>query len=249
MRIEQPEVHGSPPEPDEFETLGQFYHALEIGLEDCDQRFDVFRDPQPNAQMSDPSHYMPVAFDVADSGGLMLIDDLDSAREAIEIIVHQGEGLSDVRWADPGHQELTHYHKLVQIHEGRSPLGKVAALRRNPRSSDYPEEVRLMSDLFNALYRGVFLVLDRIFSGDADKKRFVGLLYLVMGDLMSHTAHNLVRQELEDGTLAGPTFEYFEFADETPAERIRVLADAVADQIPEMTAVRDSIEGLSLILS
>ena len=33
MRIEQPEVHGAPAQPDEFETLGQFYHALEIGLE------------------------------------------------------------------------------------------------------------------------------------------------------------------------------------------------------------------------
>lgn len=248
MRIEQPQVHGAPPEPDEFESLGQFYHALEIGLEHVDERFDVFATPQPSAQMSDSAYYKPVTFDVGESGGLLLIDDLKSAVAAIEIIIHQGEGLSDVRWADPDHKELTHYHKLAQIHDGKSPLGAVRPLRRNPRTAEYPDPVRLVSDLFNALYRGIYLILERLFSGEPEQSRAVGLLYLVMGDLMSRTAHFLVEQQLADGSCAAPTFEYYEFTEASPLEEIRALADRAASHEPELTSVRDAIEGLSLIL-
>jgi len=249
MRIEQPQAHGAPPEPDEFESLGQFYHALEIGLELVNERFEVFVDPQEGAQMSNPAYYTPVTFDVGESGGLLLINDLESAVAAIEIIIHQGEGLSDARWADPNHQELTHYHKLAQIRDGESPLGSVRSLRRNPRTADYyPETIRVVSNLFNALYRGLYLILDRIFSGGPDQPRAIGLLYVVMGDLMSRTAHFLVEQQLEDGTCAAPTFEYFEFTEGSPLEEIRALADRAASQEPDLTSVRDAIEGLSLIL-
>jgi len=248
MRIEQPQAHGAPPEPDEFESLGQFYHALEIGLEHVDRRFDVFADCQANSQMSNPGYYKPVTFDVGESGGLLLVDDLESAVAAIEIIIHQGEGLSDARWADPNHKELTHYHKLAQINDGKSPLGTVRPLRLNPRTADYPESIRVASDLFNALYRGLYLILDRIFSGGPDQPRAIGLLYLVMGDLMSRTAHFLVEQPLDDGTTAAPTFEFYEFTGESPLEEIRVLADRAASHELDLTSVRDAIEGLSLIL-
>lgn len=248
MRIEQPEVHGAPPEPDEYESLGQFYHALEIGLKLVDDRFDVFADPQPEAQMSNPAYYKPVTFDVGESGGLLLVEDLETAIDAIEIIIHQGEGLSDARWADPNHQELTHFHKLAQIDEGVSALGPVRPVRKNPSSADYPEPIRTASELFNALYRGLYLILDRIFSGDGEQPRAIGLLYVVMGDLMSRTAHFLVDQELDDGTFAAPTFEYFEFKGESPLEEIRELADEAAAHEPDLTSVRDAIEGLSLIL-
>jgi len=247
MRIEQPELHGAPPEPDEYESLGQFYHALEIGLEEMSQRLDVFENPQTESQMSNPSYYRPVTFDAEDSGGLLLIDDLASAIDAIEIIIHQGEGLSDNRWADPAHQELTHFHKLVQIYEGRSPLGHVVPVRTNPTTAGYPEEIRVVSDLFNALYRGVYLTLDQIFSGEAEQQRAVGLLYVVMGDLMSRSARFLVQQELDDGTFAAPTFEYYEFSGDLAVDEVRVLADRAATHFPDMISVRDAIEGLSLM--
>lgn len=248
MRIEQPQIHGAPPEPDEFESLGQFYHALEIGLELVNDRFDVFSDPQAASQMSNPSYYNPVTFDVVESGGLLLISDLESAVAAIEIIIHQGEGLSDARWADPSHQELTHFHKLSQIHDGKSPLGTVRPLRRNAKSAEFPDEIRVASDLFNALYRGLYLTLHRIFAGEPEQPKAIGLLYLLMGDLMSRTAHFLVEQELDDGTRAAPTFEYYEFEGDSPLEEIRVLADRAASHEPDLTSVRDAIEGLSLIL-
>jgi hypothetical protein len=135
MRIEQPEGHGAPAEPDNYETLGQFYHAIAESLEGLSELHNLFADPQLDRQMSDKSFYAPVAYDAEDSGGLVAITNLETAVEAIEIIVHQGEGLSEDRWADPDHKELPHYHKLLQIAEGVSPLGRVHDLPRSLQSS------------------------------------------------------------------------------------------------------------------
>jgi rubrerythrin len=247
MQIERPELHGAPPEPDEYESLGQFYHALEVGLEEMSEGLDLFENPQTESQMANPIYYRPVTFDAEDSGGLLLIHDLVSAVDAIEIIIHQGEGLSDDRWADPAHQELTHYNKLLEIFEGRSPPGDVVPVRRNPTTASYPEEIAVVSDLFNALYRGVYLILGQIFGGTSEQQRSVGLLYVVMGDLMSRTARFLVQQDLDDGSFAAPTFEYYEFSGGSAVDEVRALADRAGIHFPDMIPVRDAIEGLSLM--
>lgn len=138
MRIEQPELHEAPPQADQYETLGQFYHAIEISLSELSHQYDLFNSDTPRVQMSDPSFYAPVTFDKEDSGGLLAVHDLDTAIEAIEIIIHQGEGLSDEKWADESHKELTHYHKLLQISQGSSPLGAVKPVPTNPRRALTP---------------------------------------------------------------------------------------------------------------
>lgn len=248
MRIEQPETHGAPAQPDEFETLGQFYHALEQGLEKMAGSFDLFADPQIERQMSNPHFYAPVTFDADDSGGLVGITDLESAIAAIEIIVHQGEGMSDDRWADPDHQELTHYYKLLQIHDGTSPLGAVRPLRANPRSGDYPEDLRAVSDLFNAVYRSLYLTMDRLFDGKSDQSRGVGVLYLLMADVLSRIGRFLVAQPLGAGEFAGPTFEVFEFIDGDPIGQLVQMSGDVAANHPELASVHDALRGLDLIL-
>lgn len=243
MRIEQPEEHGAPAEPDVFETLGQFYHALEIGIAGLSEGFDLFADPQIDWQLSDPSFYAPVAFDTEDSGGLMQIDSPESAREAIEVIVHQGEGLSTERWADPSHQELTHYAKLVQIADGTSPIGAVRPLPTNPRTADYPEPLQPVSDLFNATYRYLFLVLDELFSPSDNKAAAVGVMYRLMARALSSLAGFLVSQPLADGYYAAPTFEVYEFATADPASEIKALAGRVAQLHPSLSDVGDLTVG------
>lgn len=244
MRIEQPETHGAPPEPDVFETLGQFYHALELALEDLAPRFDLFADPQTDSQLGDPRFYAPIQFDAEDSGGLVEITDLDTAIEAIEIIVHQGEGLSDERWADPDHQELTHYHKLLQIVEGEEPLGRVIDVRPGPRTADYPEPLRVVSDLFNASYRYVFLIMSRLFSPNNDKAADVDLLYRFMSDVLSPVARSLVRQELEDGSFAAPTFEVFEFTEDDPLDQLLDLSTKASDALADLQDVREALNSV-----
>ena len=247
MRIEKPGVSGAPAEPDEYETLGQFYHALEQGLIEVSSQFDLFADVNADAQMSEHAFYRPVAMDADDSGGLMLIDGLVSAIEAIEIIVHQGEGLSHERWADPAHQELTHYHKLVLIRNGVSPLGAVHPVSVNPKAAGYPEDVRLVADLFNALYRAVYRAMGRIFAGGDDQPQAVGVLYLLMGDMLSQLGRFLVGQSLGNGLRAAPTFEIYEFGDDA-LEEIEVMAHRSALTFAELSPVYESIHGLRLIL-
>ena len=243
MRIEQPEVHGAPPEPDVFETLGQFYHALEIGLNDLSERYDLFSDPQTASQLSDPNFYQPVQYDAADSGGLSVVDDRESATAAIEIIVHQGEGLSTERWADPGHQELTHYYKLLQIANGTTPLGEVRPLKSSPSTVDFPDPVQQVADLFNAYYRYLFNILAELFSPIEDKTSAVQRMYWVMAHGMSELALFLVKQAIGDRELAGPTFEIFEFSDE-PEKELQALTEQVCGLFPELSDLGDAMKDL-----
>lgn len=241
MPIEQPEIHGAPAQPDRFETLGQFYHALEIGIRELSQSTDLFSNPQADAQMSDPSFYRPVQFDADDSGGLMLIDDPASAIDAIEVIIHQGEGLSDERWADPGHQELTHYYKLAQIIDGTSELGSVLPVRKNPRTASYPQNLQLVSRLFNGAYRYLFLVMGELFSATPDQGTQVGRLYRLMTGVLSPLARYLMTQTL-DGENAGPTFEIYEFDSEDPGSELIRLARKAVESNPELEAVAEVLE-------
>ena len=229
MVIERPETHGAPPEPDAYETLGQFYSALELAIEELGQSVDIFANPQRERQLADPSFYAPVAYDAEDSGGLMLIEDAASADAAIEIIVHQGEGLSDDRWADESHQELTHYYKLEQIADGTSPLGEVRAALTNPKTAELPEAVRPLSDLFNALYRYSILTLDELFQPSDEKGATVDRLYGLMTGALGMVARTLMEQPVGDGMVAGPTFEVYEFSEE-PAAELRSMAARVAEQ-------------------
>lgn len=248
MRIEQPRAHNAPAEPDEFETLGQFYHALEIGLVECSSNHDLFAEPQTERQLSDPRFYQPVEMDAADSGGLVEIRDLTSAIDAIEIIVHQGEGLSDQRWADPSHQELTHYYKILEIVEGRAPLGAVRGLPTNPRTDDFPVELRTVSDLFNGVYRGLYLIMDRMFSPESNQPKAVGALYLFMADVMAQVARFLSSRRLANGLNAAPTFEFYDFSTDSPLDELEDLAARAAADFTEMSTVHEAIRGFNLIL-
>ena len=240
MAIERPEVHEAPPQPDEYETLGQFYHALELAIHAMAETHDLFGNPQRARQLSDPSFYTPVEFDAEDSGGLMLIDDADSASAAIEIIVHQGEGLSEERWADPGHQELTHYHKYKLIADGAVPLPRVSAAPTNPKTVDYPAPIRPVSDLFNALYRTVFLTMDQLFSEAPDEADGIGTLYRTMSELMAPVARYLLREPIGGGLVAAPTFEVYELSAEDPAADLQAAARRAVEHHPSLTKVVDS---------
>lgn len=238
MVIERPEAPGAPPEGDEYETLGQFYLALEIALRRLEAESDLFAEPQIDRQMADPTMYGPVKFDASDSGGLIGVTDLESAIAAIEIVVHQGEGLSDVRWADPAHQELTHYHKFKQIADGISRLGPVREAPRDPKRADLPDTLRPVADLFNGLYRYAYYTLDELFTSTPDKGALVGRLYRVMGGLLGPVGLYLM-----DQPGAGPTFEVYELGAD-PKPKIDELAAFVGETHPAIAGACEEIARL-----
>ena len=241
MTIERPQTAGAPPEDDVYETLGQFYAALEQAVDVLDGEDELFANHQPDRQLSDSSYYSPVEFDAPDSGGLMLISDGASADRALEIIVDQGEGLSDERWADESHQELTHFYKFEQIASGVSPIGDVWPVRANPKTADFPESVANVSRLFNAFYGLMFVTMTDLFSGEHDQEETIGRLYALMSVCMAPTARYLVQQPISDGEHAGPTFEIHRFSGD-PWSETADIADLVVIDHPKLRGVHAVIE-------
>jgi hypothetical protein len=240
MAIERPSAAGALPEDDDFETLGQFYGALKQALDDLGDKSDLFANCQSDRQLSDPAFYGPVKFDAADSGGLLLVHDRASADRALEIIVDQGEGLSDHKWADPDHQELTHYYKFAQIADGTTPIGEVWPVTADPRTNQFPEAVRPVSDLFNALYRLVYVTMQDLFSGAGSQSAYVDRLYELMSDCLAPTARYLVSYPIGDEATASPTFEPYPLG-EDPWEEVAALAESVIASHPELAGVMSTV--------
>jgi len=242
MVIESPSAPKAVPEGDVYETLGQFYAALEEAVDRLDDG-TLFASCQADRQLSDSSYYAPVKFDAEDSGGLMLVCDGASADRALEIIIDQGEGLSDHRWADPDHQELTHFYKFDQIASGTSPIGPVWPVRTNPKTADFPAPIAKLSDLFNALYSLMFVTMGDLFSGEQDQDDVIGRLYSLMTGCMTPTATTLVRQPIENDENAAPTFEVHEF-DSDPWRETLALADSVVEDYPDLEGVRAIVQAM-----
>ncbi len=234
MAIESPQAAGAPPEDDIYETLGQFYAALENAVRELDPETNVFHDPQAHRQLGDPSFYAPVKFDAEDSGGLMLIDSKEKANRALEIIIDQGEGLKDHRWADPAHQELTHYYKFQQIADGTSPIGETWPVMPSPTTTAFPVSVRPLSEAFNALYGLVYATMGDLFSGTHDQGERIGRLYTLMSDALSPVAGQLVQIPIGDGENACPTFETYRFTRD-PWEETADLLEQILPGHPELS--------------
>lgn len=233
MTIESPQAPAAPPEDDDYETLGQFYAALDNAVAGLTPGSGAFDDPQAHRQLSDPSFYSPVAFDADDSGGLMLVDSKQTAHRALEIIVDQGEGLTDHRWADPSHQELTHYYKFKEIADGTTPIGPVWPVLSNPSTDLFPEAVRPLSDAFNALYGLVYVTMGDLFSGEHDQGERIGRLYTLMSQCLAPVARRLVQTPIGGGQTAGPTFEIYRYSTD-PWIETAALMDVVATSYDDL---------------
>ena len=184
MVIEQPEEVGAQPEADEYETLGQFYAAIEEAIRDLSQGYDLFGNPQLDRQIDGPIFYRPVAYDSAESGGLIRVEDVDSALAALETIIHQGEGLGDHRWADESHQELTHFYKLKQIHDGITPVGEIHEAPINPTVESLPGDLQPVAELFDAAYRMAYITMGELFQVRNDKGALSDKLYRIMTGIL-----------------------------------------------------------------
>ena len=200
----------------------------------------MFEEPQKHRQLADPSFYSPVKFDAEDSGGLVLIDSRETADRALETIIDQGEGLSDHLWADPAHQELTHYHKFKQIADGRTPIGETWPVMANPSTAAFPESVRDLSDAFNALYGLMFITMDDLFSGRHDQTERIGRLYTLMSDCLAPVARRLVQIPIGNGQNACPTFETYSFTGDPWEETASILEGLISAE-PDVARAAASV--------
>jgi hypothetical protein len=227
LLIERPAEHSGQPEDDEFETIGQFYEAIELALTRLSEELG-----EEELFCGDPARQVTDEFRYDGSGRIIAVRDLASALATLEEIVEQGEGLQhqevwdgDREMFHPERAEVAHYFRFQEIKSGRrfapgdtpqsGPTGEplevdwsaVHNMRPNPRSADYPEgsEIRAQLDAFNHAYCGVLRLLDEAFNGHPDRlDDAVGAMYG-----MKARAVELMKLPSGDGeTTVGPSFEY-----------------------------------------
>ncbi|MFI6299268.1 ferritin-like protein [Nonomuraea sp. NPDC050790] len=219
LRLEQPAPPGAPPKGDAYETIGQFYAAIEQGLrhlcEELGEKAVFTGDPARQVSGTRFSHT---------EGWLFAVEDLESALGALAEIVEEGEGASTGEVWDGDGDEVAHYYRFLELRHGRryqrgdtpetGPTGKpipvdfggVAPMRPHPRPADHApgSEIRTAQDGFNRTYCRLLRSLERAFNGEpkllADA---VGAMYVLKSQ-----AQALMRMPDGDGATAGPTFEY-----------------------------------------
>jgi hypothetical protein len=228
LRLEQPAPPGAHAEGDSYETIGQFYYAIEEGLHhlcaELGER-EVFS--------GDPARQVTAGPFLHSSGRVTGVNDLDSALAALEEIVEQGEGTArgevwdgDQDIFHPDRDEVAHYYRFQELKLGRryrrgdtpqsGPTGEalsvdfagVLPMRRNPRLADHApgSPIRTAQDDFNHTYCAVLHLLEQAFNGSP---KMLGVATGTMYALKAQ-AQSLMEMPDEGGRTAGPTFEYVE---------------------------------------
>lgn len=227
MLIERPGVHDGQPEDEGYETIGQFYEAIELALVKLHAELGADR-----LFTGDPGRQVTAQLYYGGGGRIIDVSDLDSALLALSEIVDQGEGLlhqevwdGDRTMFHPDRDEVAHYFRFAELAAGArfqrgdtpqsGPSGEplvvdweaVHDMRPNPSASDYPEgsEARILLDEFNRSYSGLLHLLDRTYDGSPSLLlAATGLMYG-----LREQAEELMRLPSGDGeTTVGTSFEY-----------------------------------------
>lgn len=228
MRIERPGERHAESEAEGYETIGQFYRAIEEGLEMLSSTLghDAVFTGDPERQIS------PAMLGFSGDRRVVAVHDLATALLAIDEIEEQGEGLKHRQVWDgdrdmfhPERDEVAHYFRFAEIMQGRSyvrgdspksgPSGTsfevdwscVYPMRPNPKMDDYPADspVRAAMVEFNALYFEMLRTLHRSLNGDPPS---LSLGIAMMMDLRTN-AQALMQMSSGDGvSTAGPSFEF-----------------------------------------
>ena len=206
------------PHLQEFDTIGQLYRSIQMGLEYLDGRLGherLFVGP-PDAQATEEHFRWPE---------LLAVTDLGSARQAIDTIVEQGEGARG-EWRDAHFGRLLgildEYLELKRADPGFEPTRPVVAANVRPQATGVlvplitdPGTTRAM-DLLNVCYEVLLQLLSRYFAhADETPEQLrvladvsVGLMYATIKPLGTVVTSLPVGLELP-GITAGPGFELF----------------------------------------
>jgi Ferritin-like len=222
MKIERPEWDVHPTPGDDWVTLGAFYGKIKAQLEALPA--DAFRHGR---QL--PTHDNPAP------GYLRPVNDIGSAKLAIDAIIAQGEGH---RPAKPGEstafdyrrddaREVAHYYKFETIGSyfkaGNSPELPIDPDRDlfsvvdNPQATMFSKAQRQLNLRFNQRYSRLLDTLERVLAGP-NPEVFEGATKLMTG--LEHDAAMLRSAGMVPGTgsCAGPTFEYVAVGGEVSAD-------------------------------
>jgi hypothetical protein len=227
LKIEQPSPTSGPPEGDNYETIGQFYQAIERGLRELSRTLG-----EANVFCGDPARQITDQHFYSGGGRIIAVDSLATALTALEEIVEQGEGAGHAQVWDgdsdvfhPERDQVAHYYRFQELKLGRrylrgdtprsGPTGDpisidwdaVRPMRTNPRTADHVvgSPIRLAQEGFNHSYCVLLQHLEEAFNG---APQMLGTAIGAMYGLKAQ-AQALMQMPTEDGlATAGPTFEY-----------------------------------------
>jgi hypothetical protein len=226
LRIEQPTALEAPPEDEGYETIGQFYAAIEAGL-----RLLVDRVGEAAVFSGDPARQLTDAHFRAGSGRMVAVTDLAGALDALDEIVEQGEGADHSQVWDgttdmfhPERRQVAHYYRFTELLEGRRYApgdvpGRPATgeaivvdwdgvhpMQPNPTDAD-DAAVAQAQLAFDDTYSSLLGHLQQTFDGTPDRiERALGAMFALRTQ-----AFELLRLPSGDGaTTAGPTFHWIE---------------------------------------
>ncbi|MFD7595774.1 ferritin-like protein [Kitasatospora sp. NPDC059812] len=244
LPLELPAEKGAKPQPGEYNTLGQFYKAIEVGLKHLTEADpdDVWKYAKANASWQYESAYWN-----HDGGGEpVVITDLHTAETALKMVVEQGEGVDPKKATvpidpvnpRPGLDELSHYAKFKRIEQGIEVTGQVRNVPSDPRAKGFSGPAAGLAVLFNAAYCYTLAMLDKLYDVQSNfnpnqrntryhlERTFIasmsGVLYPIAELLMTTPGSD---DPAWDGTCAAPTFEYYDFAAEQKAKGHRTMKE------------------------
>ena len=187
LALEKPESPTGPAESDHFETIGQFYDAIEDGF-----RYLCDTLGADKVFTGDPARQVTFGAFHHTDGKLAAVTDLASALAALEEIVEQGEGTSHGAIWDgdhdifhPDRDQVAHYYRFEELKLGRryqrgdtpssGPTGDPVTVDLEgvyPTSTDRTDaEIRQAQVAFDNTYCAMLYLLQQVFTGDPARLR------------------------------------------------------------------------------
>ena len=198
-----------------FFSIGEFYKAIENGLE------RLHAELGDSLFSGDPARQIGPEYYYSGGGGLIAITDLASAKAALDLIAEQGEGVTGAIFDED--DEIAHYYRFQQLILGRyyrpgdvrdAPTGgtvpvdwdAVYPIKTNARLDDFASgsDLRLAAQAFNKTYATFLDRLTAAFNGAPSE--FIP----AVGDMfhIKELFYGLMRQPLGNtGENGAPTFE------------------------------------------
>ena len=226
LKIEKPSPKIDQPEGDNYETIGQFYQAIERGFRGLSATLG-----EAKVFCGDSSRQVTDQHFYSGGGRIIPVDNLANALAALVEIVEQGEGATHSQVWDgdsdvfhPERDQVAHYYRFQELQLGRryrrgdtprsGPTGDpisidwdaVRPMCPNPRTADHVVgPIRLAQEEFNHSYCALLQRLEEAFNG---APHLLGATIGAMYTLKA-LAQGLMQMPTEKGlATAGPTFEY-----------------------------------------
>ena len=198
-------------------SIGAFYHEIirELKAAAAEMGEERLFSGDPSRQVSREYYY-------AAGGRSIIVNDLASARKALEEIVEQGEGDMGSMYDDDG--DLAHYYRFQQLKHRRAylpsddagdPTGSpvdvdydaVFPMLANPRSEDYSDPaLKAASDAVNRTWSELLVQIEASFNGRPEALLpAVHNMFKLRDQALVLLAHPLASNP---GRNAGPAFEW-----------------------------------------